>query len=189
MPETEATIKGTILRSLLKFVEKDLSPEQRARALAALPEADRQLAGQSSILASQKVSEFMLNRLTVEAARAKGEALESFGRRAGRAELADAVGVYRFLVIVLTPTAMLHKASTLWSTVHSHGQLIVEKETPISARVRLRGYPSEEANCARLSGWFEGAAEMTGAKKPHVVHDACMTRGDADCEWELGWSK
>jgi hypothetical protein len=110
MPDSEATTKGAILRSLLKFIEKDLSPEQRSRALAALSTEDRALAEQHSILATQKVPEFMLNRLTVEAARAKGEALDTFGRRAGRAELADAVGVYRFLTIVLTPAALLHKA-------------------------------------------------------------------------------
>jgi hypothetical protein len=189
MPDSEATTKGAILRSLLKFIEKDLSPEQRSRALAALPAEDRALAEPHAILATQKVPEFMLNRLTVEAAKAKGEALEAFGRRAGRAELADAVGVYRFLTIVLTPTALLHKASSLWSTVHSHGKLIVENETSGAARVRLIEFPSQEAHCARLTGWFEGAAEMTGAKRHRIEHDVCLTRGDAECQWQLSWGK
>src|SRR3954451_3569681 len=100
MTDADPTTKGTILRSLLKFVSRDLSPEQYSRALAALPPEDRQLLDQSSILSTQKISEFTLNRLTVEAARAKGESVESFGRRAGRAEMADAVGIYRFLTIV-----------------------------------------------------------------------------------------
>ncbi len=189
MPDSEATTKGAILRSLLKFIEKDLSSEQHLRALAALPAADRELAGQHSILATQKVPEFTLNRLTVEAARAKGESLDAFGRRAGRAELADAVGVYRFLTIVLTPAALLHKASSLWSTVHSHGKLIVENETAGSALVRLIEFPSQEAHCARLTGWFEGAAEMTGAKRHLIDHLVCMTRGDAECQWQLTWGK
>jgi hypothetical protein len=189
MPDSEPTTKGTILRSLLKFVGKELSPEERARAMAALPDADRQVVEQPSILATQKVSEFTLNRLTAEAAKAKGEALDAFGRRAGRAELADAVGVYRFLTIVLTPTALLHKASSLWSTVHSHGRLLVENESAGSARVRLVDFPSEEAHCARMGGWFEGAAEMTGAKQHRVLHDVCMARGAADCQWQLTWGK
>jgi hypothetical protein len=189
MSEADPTTKGTILRSLLKFLDKDLSPEQRSRALDALSAADRQLVGQPSILASQKVSELTLNHLTVEAARAKGESLDSFGRRAGRAELADAVGVYRFLTIVLTPAALLHKASSLWSTVHSHGQLLVENETAGSARIRLVDFPSEPAHCARLTGWFEGAAEMTGAKNHRILHAVCKTRGDADCQWQLTWGK
>jgi hypothetical protein len=189
MPDSEATTKGAILRSLLKFIEKDLSSEQRAVALAALSVEDRALTEPHAILATQKVPEFMLNRLTVEAAKAKGDALDVFGRRAGRAELADAVGVYRFLTIVLTPTALLHKASSLWSTVHSHGKLIVENETSGSARVRLTGFPSQEAHCARLTGWFEGAAEMTGAKRHRIEHDVCLVRGDAECQWQLNWGK
>jgi hypothetical protein len=187
MPNSEATTKGTILRSLVKFVQKDLSPEQLARAYAELPEADRLLIEKTTILASEKIPEFTLNRLTVEAAKAKGEPLDSFGRRAGRAELADAVGVYRFITMVLTPTALLKKASTMWGSVHSHGKLLVEDETSGSARIRLTGFPSEEAHCARLTGWFAGAGEMTGAKNPRILHTACVCRGDAECQWQLSW--
>lgn len=187
MPDNEATTKGAILRSLLKFIDKDLTPEQKARAIAALSPADRQIVEQPSILASQKISEFVLNRLTEAAARVKGEDLDAWGRRAGRAEISDAVGVYRILTIVLTPTALLHKASTLWTTVHSHGQLLVENETNGSATLRLKNFPSELAHCARLSGWFEGAGHLTGAKNIRVLHDVCMTRGGEDCQWQLMW--
>jgi hypothetical protein len=187
MQAPDATTKGSILRSLVKFVEKDLSSEQRARALTELPAADRELVERGSILATQKVSEFTLNRLTAAAARAKGESVDSFGRRAGRAELADAVGIYRFLTIVLTPTALLRKASTLWTTVHSHGKLIVENEAAGTARLRLSDFPSEEAHCARLTGWFEGAGEMTGTKRITVLHPVCICRGGPDCQWQLSW--
>jgi hypothetical protein len=57
MTDADPTTKGTILRILLKFVSRDLSPEQFSRALAALPPADRQLLDQGSILSTQKVSE------------------------------------------------------------------------------------------------------------------------------------
>jgi hypothetical protein len=188
MPD-DPTTKGTIFRSLVKFVESDLSDAQRAAAFAALPESDRQLLERGRVLATDKVSEFTLNRITVAAAKARGENLEAFGRRAGRAELADAVGVYRFFTILLTPKALLHKASALWTTVHSHGQLLVENETDTSAVVRLKGFPSEEAHCARLSGWFEGAGAMTGVKNITVRHAVCVTRGGAECQWQLSWQK
>jgi hypothetical protein len=186
MPEPEATTKGTILRSLWKFVNDDLSSAQMAAAMGDLPASDRPILERKT-LPSDKISEFILNRLTVAAAKAKGESVESFGRRAGRAELADAVGVYRFLTVVLTPTALLRKASSLWSTVHSHGQLMVENESAGSARIRLTGFPSQEAHCARLTGWFEGAAEMTRARNPRIIHGTCIVRGDADCQWLLSW--
>jgi len=189
MADSDATTKGTILRSLVKFLDRDLSDAQRAAAFASLPEADQQFLERGRVLASDKVSEFLLNRLTVAAAKARGEELEAFGRRAGRAELADAVGVYRFLTVLLTPKALLQKASALWSTVHSHGQLLVEEETASSAMVRLTGFPSEPAHCARLTGWFEGAGEMTGVKNIRVLHPLCITRGDTECRWQLSWDK
>lgn len=183
------TTKGSILRSLLKFLESDLTPAQREQALAALPADDRELVSRRAILSTEKVSEFTLNHLTVTAAAAKGEPLDRFGRRAGAAELKDALGIYRFLTSVLTPTAVLRKASTMWSTIHSHGAMTVEEVTEDSARIRLSGFPSEEAHCARLTGWMEGLGDMTGVKRVAVDHDVCLTRGGADCQWQLRWVK
>src|SRR5258708_19526905 len=113
MPDSEATSKGTILRSLLKFIEKELSPEQRARAIAALLDADRRVIEQPSILATQKIPEVTLNRLTAAAAAAKGESLDSFGRRAAPAELSAPVGAYPFLPTSLPPTPLLHNPPPL----------------------------------------------------------------------------
>lgn len=186
MSEEVPTTKGTILRSLLKFIESDLTPTQHQAALDALTPDERSHAQRSSVLASQKVPETLLNRLTVVAAAAKGEPLESFGRRAGEAEIREAVGVYRVLTMVLTPTALLRKASTLWTTVHSHGTLSVE-EGDRSARLTLADFPSEAAHCARLTGWFEGAGKLTNSKNARVVHDVCMTRGAKTCQWQLNW--
>lgn len=185
-PSETPTTKGAILRSLLHFIDNDLTPEQRVRAFQLLSEEERAQSQRSAVLSSQKVPESLLNHLTVAAAAAKGEDLDSFGRRAGDAELREAVGVYRFLTMVLTPTALLRKASTLWSTVHSHGALSVE-EGDRTARLRLTDFPSEAAHCARLTGWFEGAGKLTHAKNARVVHDVCMTRGDKQCEWQLTW--
>jgi len=187
-PPEQATTKGTILRSLLKFINADLSAAQRECAIAALSDADRETVTRKSILPSEKISEFTLNRLTVSCAKAKGETLDRFGRRAGAAELKDALGIYRFLTSVLTPTALLRKASSMWSTVHSHGALTVEEVTGGSARIRLSGFPSEEAHCARLTGWIEGLGDMTGVKRVAVIHDVCMTRGGEDCQWQLRWT-
>ena len=183
-----ATTKGAVLRALLKFVESDLTPDQLQRAIAALPEADQTILRQPSILPSQKVSEFLLNRLTVEAARAKGERLDSFGRRAGAAELNAAVGIYRFFTFVLTPTAIVKKATTIWSTIHSHGILAVVENAEGRAAVRLSDYPSEEAHCARLTGWMEALGVLTSVRNTKAVHRLCMTRGDRVCEWLVTWS-
>ena len=186
-PSSTATTKGAVLRALVKFVETDLSADQYNRAIASLPPSDQAIIRQPSILPSLKVSEFVLNRLTVEAARAKGEALDSFARRAGEAELKASVGIYRFFTFVLTPTAIVKKAATIWSTIHSHGTLTVVENSDGRAAVRLSDYPSEEAHCARLTGWMEGLGLMTGVRNTRVVHRRCMTRGDEACEWLVTW--
>jgi len=184
--EKVATTKGAILKSLLKFVESDLTPEQYRQAISSLP-PDDQATIAARVLASAHVPETLLNRLTEVAAKAKGEELESFGRRAGMAEVADAVGLYRFLIVVLTPNALLSKASNTWSSVHNTGQMLVEDQTPTSARIRLRNFASEPSHCARLTGWFVRLSEMTGAKDVRITHDQCVTRGASDCSWDLRW--
>jgi hypothetical protein len=182
-----ATTKGAVLRALLKFIESDLTSAQFSRVIAALPAEDQAIVRLPSILPSLKVSEFLLNRLTVEAARAKGESLDSFGRRAGEAELKEAIGIYRFFTFVLTPAAIVKKAATIWSTIHSHGTLAVVESGDGRAGVRLSDYPSEEAHCARLTGWMEGLGVMTSVRNTKVVHRRCITRGDDACEWLVTW--
>ena len=182
-----ATTKGSILKSLLKFVEKDLTSSQKEQALAALTEEERAIAT-ARLLPSTHVPESLLNHLTDAAAAVKGEDLDTFGIRAGKAELADAVGLYRFLFIVLTPSALLKKASSTWSSVHDTGTMTVENQAPNSARICLRNFPSERAHCARLTGWFVGLSEMAGAKDVRIDHAVCLTRGGTECAWDLGWT-
>jgi uncharacterized protein (TIGR02265 family) len=182
-----ATTKGTILNSLLKFIKNDLTPEQYARVLSELPGEDQAMLA-TRVLPSAHVPETLLNHITEVSARVKGEELQAFGRRAGMAEVADAVGLYRFLVVVLTPNSLLSKASNTWSSVHNTGQMVVENQTSNSARIRLRDFASEPAHCARLTGWFVRLSEMTGAKDVRITHDECLTRGGSDCSWELRWA-
>jgi hypothetical protein len=38
-----------------------------------------------------------------------------------------------------------------------------------------------------VSGWFQAALELSGAKSPTVHHASCLHRGDAACTWRLRW--
>src|ERR1700753_907974 len=128
MADVIATTKGSILRSLQSFMDEELTYEQRQRALAVLDEDERGI-DTNPTLPSERISESLINRLTAAAAEAKGEELLAFGIRAGRRELNDAVRIYRFLFLVMTPNALLSKASSGWSTVHNTGVLTVEEKT------------------------------------------------------------
>jgi len=186
--DESVTVKGSPVRSLQKFIDSELTPEQRTRAFAALPpEIATRFRG--PILATETVPVASLNRLTEEAAKAKGEPVDQFARRAGREAASDAVkGIYRFFALVLTPPALLSKASQMWSSLYNRGELKVEDQTANSARIRLVGFPSEPAGCARITGWMERMAELTGAKNVVVQKTACYTKGQANCEWVVKWT-
>ena len=187
MVDESVTVKGSPVRSLQKFIDSELDAGQRDAVFAALP-PEYATRFRSPILATETIPVHMLNRFTEEAAKAKGESLEEFARRAGREGAGDAVkGIYRFFAMVLTPPALLGKAGQMWSSLYNRGRVQVEDQTEHSARIRLADFPSEIAMCARFTGWIEKMAELTGAKDVSVEKTQCFAKGGACCEWQLNW--
>ena len=187
MVDESVTVKGSPVRSLQKFIDAELTPEQREAVLGRLP-PEYGSRFRAPILATETVPVHMLNRFTEEAALAKGEPVEAFARRAGREGASDAVkGIYRFFALVMTPPALLSKAAQMWSSLYNRGELRVEDQTDGSARIRLVDFPSELAGCSRITGWIERMAELTGAKNVRIEKTACFTKGGAACEWKVQW--
>jgi hypothetical protein len=187
-PDQSVTVKGSPVRSLQKFLDAVLNAAQREEVLRALP-AEYAKRFNSPVLATETVPVHILNRLTEEAARVLREPLEPFARRAGREAAGEAVkGVYRFFALVLTPPALLSKASQMWSSLYNRGQLQVSSQTATSATLRLVDFPSELAGCSRITGWIERMAELTGAKNVSVQQTECFARGGKVCQWECKWS-
>jgi uncharacterized protein (TIGR02265 family) len=186
--DESVTVKGSPVRSLQKFIDAELTPEQRDKVFAALP-PEYASRFRAPILATETVPVHMLNRFTEEAAKAKNETLETFARRAGREAAGDAVkGIYRFFALVMTPPALLGKASQMWSSLYNRGDMRVDEQTDKSARIRILNFPSEVAGCSRVTGWIERMAELTGAKNIKVQQTQCFAKGGAYCEWKLSWS-
>lgn len=185
--DDSVTVKGSPVRSLQRFIDRELTPEQRETVLAGLPEP---FAARLSapILATETVPVAILNQITSEGARLKGEPVEAFARRAGREAAGDAVkGVYRFFALVLTPAALLSKASTMWSSLYNRGEMRVENQTDRGATLKIVDFPSETAGCARITGWIERMAEITGARDVHIVQTQCYSKGAPHCEWTITW--
>lgn len=188
MVDESVTVKGSPVRSLQKFIEAELSAEQREAVFRSLPPefASR---FRSPILATETVPLHMLNRFTEEAARAAAQPLEQFASRAGRAGAEDAIkGVYRFFAMVMTPAALVGKASKMWSGFYNRGTMEIADQTGSSVTIRVTNFPAEAAGCARIGGWMERAAEMTGATNVRSQHAACMAQGGKSCDWKIVWS-
>ena len=80
MADDSVTVKGSPVRSLQKFIERELTPEQRDEALRSVPqEFAKRMRG--AILPTETVPVSYLNAITEAAARLKGEPLEQFARR------------------------------------------------------------------------------------------------------------
>lgn len=187
MVDESVTVKGSPVRSLQKFVEAELTPEQRETLFRNIsPEYAARF--RTPILATETVPVRMLNAITEEAAKIKGEPVASFALRAGRQGASDAVkGVYRFFALVLTPAALISKASQMWSSIYNRGEMRLEEEKPKSAKVRLSNFPSEPVGCARITGWIEQLIALTGAKNVRAIHTECVTKGGKACQWNITW--
>lgn len=187
MVDESVTVKGSPVRSLQKFIDSELTPDQREVVFGKLP-PEYGVRFRVPVLATETVPVHMLNRFTEEAALARGESIEEFARRAGREAAGDAVkGIYRFFALVMTPPALLGKAAHMWSSLYNRGELRVEDQTDTSARIRLANFPSEASGCARVTGWMERMAELTGVKDVKVEQTQCFSKGASACEWQLTW--
>lgn len=188
MVDESVTVKGSPVRSLQKFIDSELTAEQRESLFKALP-PEYGTRFRTPVLATETVAVHMLNRFTEEAAKLKGENVDTFARRAGREAAGDAVkGIYRFFALVMTPPALLGKAGAMWSSLYNRGEMKVDQQTEKSARIRLHNFPSEAAGCARVTGWIERMAELTGVKNISVQQTECYAKGGKWCEWNLKWS-
>src|SRR5207244_4217098 len=116
--DQSVTVKGSPVRSLQKFIDAELTTGQRDVLFSGLADEFARL--KVPVLATETVPVFMLNRLTEEAAKVKGEPVEQFARRAGREAASDAIkGIYRFFAMVMTPPALMGKASQMWTSLYN----------------------------------------------------------------------
>ena len=182
----EPHVKGQTLKSLLLFMQQRLQPSQIDRALDSIDaEARRQI--DRGILPTSTFPMSMVNRLTVEGARASATPVDAFARDAGSFSASEAVkGVYRFFARALTTDALLTRAASMWSAMNTAGKMEVSGGKGM-ATVRLLEYPSDPVMCMRIDGWIQRMAEMTGEKDVVVRHVACAAKGAAQCEWSVTW--
>ncbi|MEO7921945.1 MAG: hypothetical protein ABIT01_20960, partial [Thermoanaerobaculia bacterium] len=84
LPSPDAVlVRGTPVIGLCHFIEKELDPAARARVYAKLPPKWAGSCSNGTLFATDRVPLSVVNQLTMAAAEAKGEPLDSFARRAG----------------------------------------------------------------------------------------------------------
>jgi len=185
---TAVHVKAVPVNALVEFVKRELTPAQWDSVIAGLPPGEGALFT-GHLLATEQVSLHAVNEFTRLSAAAKGEAVKSFGRRAGRFGAEQGVkSVYRFIMMVMSTESVLRKAPFMWTRVYDGGQMEVEA-LPLSARIHIKDFPSEESGCARVTGWFEKIGELSGARNLRTAHVSCMAEGGEVCSWSFAWQK
>jgi len=183
---TKVNVKATPVNSLIAFVEGELDIERVESIRASFSEDERQFLS-GHMLAHEMAPLDIINQFCVRAAEQKKEPVREFARRAGRFGAEQGINsVYRFVMIVLSPQAVLKQAPLMWSRVYDAGKLVVNS-TDNSAELRLASFPSHVAGCARITGWFEVLGAKAGARNLAVSHTACIAEGKSECIWKVDW--
>ncbi len=181
---SEVKVKGTPINGLVAFVRAELGSEGADKVLAGMPESEEALF-RGNLLASALVPLLAVNRYTVLAAEAKGEAVSAFARRAGHygAEQGTRT-VYKFILMLVSGESALRAAPSMWRHVYDGGRLEAVAG-PSGGRLTVYDFPAEPASCGRATGWFEFIGERVekGCRTTHT----CRCDGAAECCWDFSW--
>ncbi|MEC7519163.1 MAG: hypothetical protein VYE22_04820 [Myxococcota bacterium] len=95
--------------------------------------------------------------------------------------------LYRIFLRLGSVPFILRKASRLWNVHYDSGALDVDMGDH-EATLTIRGLDTpHRAHCLSVTGWAEGAGDLTGARVYRAEETRCRTRGDAACQIEIAW--
>jgi hypothetical protein len=128
-----------------------------------------------------------VNLLTVAAAEARGESVDSFAERAGAFGACEGIStVFKPFFYILSVANALDIAPLMWGRIYDVGKMRVESQKT-TAKIHVADFPGSPAVCGRISGWFRYIGELSGAKNLRLTHGVCTHRGDSECLWEFVW--
>ena len=96
--------------------------------------------------------------------------------------------VYKIFFKVADPSYIIKKASQVYQSYYSEGEMKLEEASSGKAVLHLTGLSAPDAHlCDRLLGWMERTLELSGAKNMTMSHPKCLARGDDYCEFLGHW--
>jgi hypothetical protein len=90
-------------------------------------------------------------------------------------------GLYRLFIKIGSPSYLIKRATSVFSTYYRPCKMIVVEQTPLSALVRITEFeePNELVEL-RIIGWMERALEISGSSKVEMKITKSLARGE-DC--------
>jgi len=183
------SIKGSVLRTRLAFVQEVAPGDGLGRVLARLTEEERDTL--TSLLASAwypfELGKHLDEAIVQVLGGGKTEFFEKLGEASAEKNL-GAGGVHRAFLVPGDPQAFLAKAPLIYSYYYSEGRRDYEKTGEKEAVLTTRGAGTFSApDCLTVVGWYRRALEMCGAESPRVVEEECRATGGAVCRYRLSW--
>ncbi|MGH7436180.1 MAG: hypothetical protein ACRENE_10950 [Polyangiaceae bacterium] len=111
--------------------------------------------------------------------------MKHFGSTIARYDLPT---LYKVLFKLGSPSFILGRMGTVYTTYVRGGAMRTVAAEKGSARVALVEGDLPYYFCDQgASGWIVAAIELSGGTGVDAVHDRCVHRGDARCEWRCAW--
>jgi uncharacterized protein (TIGR02265 family) len=183
----ERTIKGSILKSRLAYVEQRLGAAGVARVVSRLRQSDREIL-QGILLPSAWYPFETQERLDKAIADELGERddiYKELGQKSAEHNLSASQKVY---VHAKDPHGLLKSAASIYRLYYSTGERTYERVSDKKAILRTIGSETySRQDCLTIVGWHEKAIGMCGGKNPKVRETKCRVRGDELCEYVCEW--
>lgn len=184
---SERSIKGSVLKSRLAFVNQKLGKVGLARILARVTKQDREIL-EGILLPAGWYPFETSERLTIAIAHELGDGDEVYrelGRQSAEMNLAASQRVY---VRERDPHGLLKAAASIYRLYYASGERTYERVADGKALLRTVGSDTfSREDCLTIIGWHERAIAMCGGKDVRVMQPKCRVRGDECCEYVCEW--
>jgi uncharacterized protein (TIGR02265 family) len=189
---SERSIKGSVLRARLAFIEQRLGKIGIARIVTRLRKEDREIlegillpAGWYPFETSERLTIAIAEELSATTKIAGDDVYRELGRTSADLNLSASQRVY---VRERDPHGLLKAAASIYRLYYSSGERVYERLGDKKAVLRTTGSETfSREDCLTIVGWHERAIAMCGGKNPRVKEPHCRAKGEEFCEYVCEW--
>lgn len=190
---SERSIKGSVLKSRLAFVEQKLGKVGVARIVAKLKKEDREIlegillpAGWYPFDTSERLTVAIAHELESALGEKGDDVYRELGRQSAEMNLSASQRVY---VRERDPHGLLKAAASIYRLYYASGERTYERVADTKAVLRTMGSETfSREDCLTIIGWHDRAITMCGGKDVRVSQPKCRVRGDDCCEYVCEWT-
>lgn len=181
-------IKGSILKSRLEFVRKEIGEGGLAGLIDSLPEGDQKIL--SRLVAVAWVDFEVGKRLDDAIVKALGGGSTGFFERLGEASAEVNLGTLHSAFLAPgDPQAFLAKAPQIYRLYYDVGRREYQKTGEREGVLTTRDAETfSKTDCLTVIGWYKKALELCGAKNVSIVEEECRATGGEVCRYRVRWS-